>query len=111
MKFTLYTANCTGNEKNILYPNQKVITSEADLKKAVVYDHVCAQYENFARSDANFLLSDVVPMDCDNDHSDDPKDWITPEMLINSLGDVAFAVTYSRDRLSSQVQHNQRKNF
>lgn len=33
MKFTLYTANCTGNEKNILYPNQKVITSEADLKK------------------------------------------------------------------------------
>ena len=72
MKFTLYTANCTGNEKNILYPNQKVITSEADLKKAVFYDHVCAQYENFARSDANFLLSDVVPMDCDNDHSDDP---------------------------------------
>ena len=36
MKFTLYTANCTGNEKNILYPNQKIITSEADLKKAVV---------------------------------------------------------------------------
>lgn len=59
MKFTLYTANCTGNEKNTLYSNQKVITSEADLKKAVVYDHVCAQYENFARSDANFLLSDV----------------------------------------------------
>ena len=55
MKFTLYTANCTGNEKNTLYSNQKVITSEADLKKAVVYDHVCAQYENFARSDANFL--------------------------------------------------------
>lgn len=99
MKFTLYTANCTGNEKNILYPNQKVITSEADLKKAVVYDHVCAQYENFARSDANFLLSDVVPMDCDNDHSDDPKDWITPEVLMNSLGDVAFAVTYSRHHM------------
>ena len=49
MKFTLYTANCTGNEKNILYPNQKIITSEADLKKAVVYDHVCAQYENLHR--------------------------------------------------------------
>ena len=49
MKFTLYTANCTGNEKNVLYPNQKVITSEADLKKAVVYDHVCAQYENLHR--------------------------------------------------------------
>ena len=111
MKFTLYTANCTGNEKNILYPNQKVITSEADLKKAVVYDHVCAQYENFARSDANFLLSDVVPMDCDNDHSDDPKDWITPEMLMNSLGDVAFAVTYSRHHLLTKGSKSARPRF
>ena len=111
MKFTLYTANCTGNEKNILYPNQKVITSEADLKKAVVYDHVCAQYENFARSDANFLLSDVVPMDCDNDHSDDPKDWITPEMLMNSLGDVAFAVTYSRHHMLTKGSKSARPRF
>ena len=111
MKFTLYTANCTGNEKNILYPNQKVITSEADLKKAVVYDHVCAQYENFARSDANFLLSDVVPMDCDNDHSDDPKDWITPEMLMNSLGDVAFAVTYSRHHMLAKGSKSARPRF
>ena len=111
MKFTLYTANCTGNEKNILYPNQKVITSEADLKKAVVYDHVCAQYENFARSDANFLLSDVVPMDCDNDHSDDPKDWITPEMLMNSLGDVAFAVTYSRHHMLAKGNKSARPRF
>ena len=104
MKFTLYTANCTGNEKNILYPNQKVITSEADLKKAVVYDHVCAQYENFARSDANFLLSDVVPMDCDNDHSDDPKDWITQEKLASFLSDVAFAVTYSWAHFDSSTK-------
>ena len=111
MKFTLYTANCTGNEKNVLYTNQKVITSEADLKKAVVYDHVCAQYENFARSDANFLLSDVVPMDCDNDHSDDPKDWITPEMLMNSLGDVAFAVTYSRHHLLTKGSKSARPRF
>ena len=53
MKFTLYTANCTGNEKNVLYPNQKVITSEADLKKAVVYDHVCMR-----------ILHAVMPIFC-----------------------------------------------
>ena len=111
MKFTLYTANCTGNEKNILYPNQKVITSEADLKKAVVYDHVCAQYENFARSDANFLLSDVVPMDCDNDHSDDPKDWITQEKLASFLSDVAFAVTYSRHHMLAKGSKSARPRF
>ena len=49
MKFTLYTADCTGNAKNTNYPHQKVITSEADLKKAVAFDHVCALYDNFSR--------------------------------------------------------------
>lgn len=96
MKFTLYTADCVGNEKNILYPHQKVITSEADLKKAVAADHVCALYDHFSRSDANFQLSDVVPMDCDNDHSDNPDDWMTAEKLSALLSDVAFAITYSR---------------
>ncbi len=96
MKFTLYTADCTGNEKNTLYPHQKVITSEADLKKAVTADHVCALYDHFSRSDANFQLADVVPMDCDNDHSDNPDDWMTAEKLSVLLSDVAFAITYSR---------------
>ena len=99
MKFTLYTANCTGKEKNIHYPNQKVITAEADLKTAISYDHVCAKYQNDTRGDANFLVSDVVPMDCDNDHSDNPEEWIAPEILADILGDVAFAVTYSRHHL------------
>lgn len=99
MKFTLYTADCTGNAKNTNYPHQKVITSEADLKKAVAFDHVCALYDNFSRSDTNFQLSDVVPMDCDNDHSDDTDEWITPEKLSEMLTDVAFAVTYSRHHM------------
>lgn len=99
MKFTLYTADCTGNAKNTLYPHQKVITSEADLKKAVASDHVCAKYDNDTRSDANFQFSDVVPMDCDNDHSDNPDDWVTPEKLAEMLTDVAFAVTYSRHHM------------
>ena len=111
MKFTLYTANCTGNEKNILYPNQKVITSEADLKKPLSTIMSCAQYENFARSDANFLLSDVVPMDCDNDHSDDPKDWITPQFLADNLCDVAFAVTYSRHHMLAKGDKSARPRF
>lgn len=101
MKFTLYTADCTGNAKNTNYPHQKVITSEADLKKAVAFDHVCALYDNFSRSDTNFQLSDVVPMDCDNDHSDDTDEWITPEKLSEMLTDVAFAVTYSRHHMIS----------
>lgn len=111
MKFTLYTANCTGNEKNIHYPNQKVITAEADLKKAISYDHVCAKYQNDTRGDANFLVSDVVPMDCDNDHSDNPEEWITPQFLADNLCDVAFAVTYSRHHMLAKGNQSARPRF
>ena len=111
MKFTLYTADCTGNAKNTIYPNQKVITSEADLRKAVTFDHVCALYTNNARSDANFQLSDVVPMDCDNDHSDNPDEWITPEKLSEMLSDVEFAITYSRHHMLSKGSVSARPRF
>ena len=32
----------------------------------------------------------VIEMDCDNDHSEDPADWVTPEKLAEDpdLGDV-----------------------
>lgn len=111
MKFTIYTADCTGNEKNTLYPNQRVITCEGDLKKSITYDHVCAQYKNNTRSDANFIVSDVVPMDCDNDHSDNPDEWITPEFLADNLTDVAFAVTYSRHNMLPKGNKSARPRF
>lgn len=40
-------------------------------------DHVCAEYKNNYRSIDNFLKSNVVVMDLDNDHTDDPDEWIT----------------------------------
>lgn len=111
MKFTIYIADCTGNEKNTLYPNQRVITCEGDLKKSITYDHVCVQYQNNTRSDANFIVSDVVPMDCDNDHSDNPDEWITPEFLADNLTDVAFAVTYSRHNMLPKGNKSARPRF
>ena len=111
MKFTIYTADCTGNEKNTLYPNQRVITCEGDLKKSITADHVCALYKNNTRSDANFIVSDVVPMDCDNDRSDNPDEWITPEFLADNLTDVAFAVTYSRHHMLPKGNKSARPRF
>lgn len=74
MKFTIYTADCTGNPQNRLYPHQVVVTSACDMKKSARFDHVCATYKGNSRSDANFLSSDNAPLDCDNAHSDNPDD-------------------------------------
>ena len=102
MHFTLYTADCRENARNIRYPNPAAITTAADLRKATAYDHVCAQYADGIRKEANFQFSDVLPMDCDNDHSDNPSDWLTPERLAQRLPDVAFAATYSRHHMQEK---------
>ena len=39
MKFTLYTANCTENAKNAVYPNKAEIDNEEDFKAALCRDH------------------------------------------------------------------------
>ena len=97
INFTLYTANTVGNEKNSLFPTKAVVTDKASLLQAVQFDHVTAEYKNNYRKGDNFIQSDVIPLDCDNDHSDNPSDWITSLDVAMQFPDVAFAVTYSRN--------------
>lgn len=98
MRMTFYTANCRGNAKNSLYPNKRVVDNEQDFLEVMAFDHVCAEFKNYRRSGENFLSADTEVMDCDNDHSDDPADWIRPEDLPEQIGhEVAFAVVPSRN--------------
>jgi putative DNA primase/helicase len=102
MRLTICTANCTGNQKNCIYPNKRVITSKDELKEAVKLDHVCAEYKNNYRSADNFLKSDVIVMDCDNDLTENPEEWITPEALDDLLSDVSYAIAPSRHNMISK---------
>lgn len=96
MKFTLYTANCTGNKKNSIYPNKAKISNAEDLKTATSRDHVSAEYENAHRSHEDYISGDVDIMDCDNSHSEDPKEWIYPDMYKSLFPGVSHAVVPSR---------------
>lgn len=98
MRMTFYTANCRGNAKNNLYPNKRVVDNEQDFLEVMAFDHVCAEFKNYRRSGENFLFADTEVMDCDNDHSDNPVDWIRPEDLPEQIGqEVAFVVVPSRN--------------
>lgn len=97
MKLTFYTANCRGNAKNSLYPNKRVVDNEDDFLEVMAFDHVCGEFKEFRRGSDNFLCSDVDVMDCDNDHSDNPEDWIFPESLVERLEDVSFVIVPSRN--------------
>ena len=95
--FTLYHSDSIGVASNCMYPHAVVIIDNRSLAEAVHNDYVTVEYHNGYRSNANFVRTDCLALDCDNDHSDDPGSWVTPEVLKDTLTDVAFAVHYSRN--------------
>lgn len=99
MQLILQTANVTADAKNCSYPNKVTVTNASQLQEAVKMDHVCAEYKNNYRSIDNFLKSNVVVMDLDNDHTDDPNEWITAERLEELLPDISYAVAPSRNHM------------
>ena len=102
MRITMFTANCVGKAANCSYPNRAEITSPEELRDAVKFDHVCAEYQGNYRSVGNFARSNVVVMDIDNDHSEDPDDWITPEKLNEMLPDISYAIAFSRNHMKEK---------
>ena len=83
--FTLYYADGVGNASNCLYPHKAEIHSEEDFLRAVRHDYVCASYKGGRRSGDNFRSSDCLAFDVDNDLSENPEDWVTPEKLREML--------------------------
>ena len=111
MQMTICTANCRGNEANVLYPHKRIVKSAEDLKAAVERDHVCAVFAGNRRSKDNFIESDVDVMDCDNHHSENPDDWITPESLAVALEGICFAIAPSRNNMKQKGEHSPRPRF
>lgn len=77
--FRMYYADCVGVKNNCLYPHEIDITGAASLEEAAAHDYVCATYTGNYRSNDNFEASDCLAVECDNDHSDNPRDWIWPK--------------------------------
>lgn len=111
MSFDLYYANCIGNQYNCEYPNRAEIKDTASLIQAVSHDYVCADYKNHYRSKENFLSSNTLAIEFDNDHSDDPTQWITPEIVRRDFPEVSMAVHYSRNHMKEKNGHTPRPKF
>ena len=100
--FTIYSANYTGNPSNCLYPKRIEVVDEDSLKEAVMHDYVCAEYKENYRNNSNFLGANCLPVDVDNDHSDDPRDWVRVDDVKDAFPNVTFAVHYSRNHLKEK---------
>ncbi|MBQ3803228.1 MAG: primase C-terminal domain-containing protein [Oscillospiraceae bacterium] len=111
MNFTLYTADCTGDRRNCLYPHKTPIRSAEDLAAAAASDHVAAAFAGKYRSVQNFLSSDVVVMDVDNEGTDDPSVWVSPEDLSPEFSDISYAIVPSRNHMKEKAGRSARPRF
>lgn len=102
MRFTLYRSNCLEVPENCTYPHKVEVTGKDSLIEAVKHDYVCAEYQGNYRSNDNFIGSDCLPVDCDNDHSDNPEEWVYPSDVSTAFPSVAFAVHYSRNHMKTK---------
>ena len=109
--FTLYKANVTGDAKNCFYQGEVRVTDEQSFANAISHDHVMAKYKKNYRSNDNFIESNCMPFDCDNEHSDNDADWVTPLEVSLAFLDVAFAVAYSKSHMKAKGNQSARPRF
>lgn len=88
-----------------------IVTDKDSFIAATKMDHVTAKYKGNYRSKDNFEFSDCIPLDCDNDHSDNPDEWVTPLDIALEIPGVAFAVSYSKHHNISKGDKSARPRF
>jgi len=102
LNFSLYTADVCGDAGNTLYPHAVLVNSADALASAVATDYVAASYKGAYRNNANFQESDALVLDCDNDDTDNPDEWITPDFLSQELASVSYALIPSRNNMKEK---------
>ncbi len=108
---TIYTANRRGDKYNTFYPEKRIITSVEEMTEAAQYDQVFAEYKDCRRSNDNFIRSDCLPVDCDNDHSDLESEWKTAADIEDTLPGVPFYLIYSRHHMKWKDKYSPRPRF
>ena len=105
MNFVIYTADCTGNKANCDYPHRVEVDSADVLQEAVKKDHVCAEYKGNYRSKDNFVTSNAIVMDVDNDHTDEPLEFITEAKMDEKFPDIDYCLVPSRHHMLPKGSH------
>ena len=108
---TIYAAKVRENKANCRYPTRIDLVDEEAAIKAFSYDTVFAEYRNNYRSKDNFVRSNVIPFDCDNDHSDAPGEWIAEDDIAAFFSEVSYVIHYSRHHMKQKGKRSARPRF
>ena len=108
---TVYYSNHCGNAKNCLYPNSGTSDNPDELRVLFSHDHTFIDFKDNYRSKENFLNATVATFDNDNDHSDDPKDWVGILDIPKLFPNVPCIVSTSRHHMRPKGNRSPRPRY
>ena len=107
----VYYGNCCGNKKNCLYAHKGIVKTVDEFKGFLKYDHTFIQFKGNYRSKDNFIKTNTVVFDCDNEFSDEPSKWIYPETIADIFKNVRCIVYTSRNHMKQKGNKSPRPRF
>lgn len=110
-KITITPSDYYQDAKKSKYLNPVVVETLDDFKKVILKDYACAVYKDNHRSKEDFLYADAIVFDIDNDHSENPDDWITPDKASCFFSDVPIYIQYSRNHMKIKNGKKERPKF
>ena len=108
---TVCHADQCGNPQNCLYPYEGIATTAEELKPLLCNDHVFIRFNGNYRSKDNFVQATTATFDCDNDHSDEPSEWIKPEDMPDIFPGVRCVTDTSRHHMKQKGGKSPRPRF
>ena len=108
---TVYCANQRGSPQNCLYPHVGTARTADELKPLVANDHVFIQFTGNHRGKDNFIQTKYAVFDCDNDHSDDPAEWISLDDIPHLFPGVRCIIYTSRSHMKRKGTKSERPRF
>ena len=95
MKFDLYRPE-RKDTAGKCFPVRMNVRNEKTFIEALKYDNIGVEFKDGLRNRDCFLSSNVIIMDCDNNHSENPEDWMHIYDLLSSFWHVNYAVVESK---------------
>ena len=100
MIITFYGSDVREDPANTKYPHEFNIDTKSGKydPSMFIHDYVGPLFKD-SRSGDNFVKSNCLLIDIDNDHSDNPSEWFDKDDVENVIKGVPHIIHYSRNHM------------
>lgn len=111
LTLTVHYSNQCGNAQSCLYPYSGTSSEPEELKSLFSHDHTFIEFKDNYRCIDNFRQATIAAFDNDDDHSDDPKDWVDIPDIPKLFPNVPCVISTSRHHMKQKGTRGPRPRY